>query len=209
MKYASDNSHTTEMNPFAKRLVILVGMLMATTGLAQDFAIDSFTLDSGGGTSSGGIFAVSGSITQPEPDAMSGGGFSVAGEFLSLVAAVPSPTPVTSVTIFDNTRGIENGVVGPNATTWLASKFCLGPQSYQLDSVSFLLSNGNFDGQPNGPSTVRLQIYSHDPVTGKPAANTGLIMNLSGVTNPFPVQYSQLVRWTPATPFTLAAGTCY
>lgn len=191
-------------------VLTLAGLLIAPpAACAQDFAIDSFTLDSGGGTSSGGGFEMNGIITQPEPDAMSGGGFSVAGEFLSLVAAVPSPTPVTSVTIFDNTAGEESGGFGATTNIWLAGKICLGSQAYRLDSLSTLLSSGNFSGNAQPPSTVRLRLYSHDPVSGRPAVDTGLIMNLYGRTNPIVLQPFDLTRWTPAAPFTLTADTCY
>ena len=184
-------------------------MILAASAFPQDFAIDSFTLDSGGGTSTGGIFAVSGTISLSQPDAMTGGVFSVEGVFESLVSVVPplSPEPIT---IFDNTTGSDNGGSGVTATAWLAGRFCLGSQSYQLASVSPLLNSQDFSGGAGPPAVVQLQIYASDPVTGKPSTNTGLFMNLSSHTNPVAlVRGQQLVRWTNATPFTLVADTCY
>lgn len=198
------------MNPYFKQSLCFAGaVILATTGLAQDFAIDSFTLDSGGGTSSGGIFAVSGTIGLSQPDAMTGGVFSVEGVFESLVSVVP-PLPPEPITIFDNTTGSDNGGSGVTATAWLASRFCLGSHSYQLASVSLLLNSQDFSGGAGPPAVVQLQIYASDPVTGKPSTNTGLFMNLSSHTNPVAlVRGQQLVRWTNATPFTLVADTCY
>jgi hypothetical protein len=190
-------------------LCLAVVLRVATTTIAQDFAVDSFTLDSGGGTSSGGVFEMSGSISLSQPDAMTGGDFSVEGVFESLLSVVP-PLPPEPITIFDNTTGSDNGGSGVTATAWLASRFCLGSQSYQLASVSLLLNSQDFSGGAGPPSTVPLQIYANDPVTGKPSTDTGLIMNLSSHTNPVALlRGQQLVRWTNATPFTLVANTCY
>lgn len=198
------------MKTFLQKLFALAGtFLLATAAPAQNFAVDSFTLDSGGGTSTGGVFAVSGTIGRPEADPMSGRIFSLKGEFLSLMPTATVAPPAVPITIFDNTPGEESGGFGATTNIWLAGKFCLGSQSYRLDSLSLLLSSGNFVGNPQPPSTVRLQLYSHDPASGQPAASTGLIMNLSGLTNPIKLKPFHLVKWTPATPFNLSADTCY
>ena len=196
------------MNSPVLTLIGLAGTLLTVaTVFAQNFSVDSFTLDSGGGTSTGGVFAVSGVIGQPEAEAMSGGLFSLSGEFLSLIAVVATPT--VPITIFDNTPREQSGGFGATTNLFLAGKICLGSQAYRLDSLSLLLSSGNFSGNTQPPSTVRLRIFSHDPVSGKPAFNTGLTLNLSVRTDPVILQPFDLTRWTPATPFTLAADTCY
>jgi hypothetical protein len=60
-------------------------------GLAQTYSIDWFTIDGGGGTSSGGIYSVSGTIGQPDAGHSSGGNFTVEGGFWGIIAAVQSP----------------------------------------------------------------------------------------------------------------------
>jgi hypothetical protein len=45
------------------------------------YSIDWFTIDGGGGTSSGGVFTVSGTIGQPDAGALSGGAFTLSGGF--------------------------------------------------------------------------------------------------------------------------------
>ena len=201
------------MNSYVEQGVCFAGAVsLATTGLAQDFAVNSVALDSGGGTSSGGVFEMSGSIGQPESVGMNSGIYSLKGEFLSLVAGVSTVVvpPELPVTIFDNTNGSDNGGFGVTATTWLGGRFCLGSQSYQLDSVSLLLNSQDFSGAAGPPAVVRLHLYGNDPVTGKPSTNTGVLMNLSSHTNPVAlVRGQQLVRWTNATPFILAVDTCY
>src|SRR5262249_31846769 len=52
---------------------------------------------------------------------------------------------------------------------------------------------------------------STDPASGKPSISTGIMMSLAaGRTNPIALLHGQeLVMWKPATPFVLAANTCY
>jgi hypothetical protein len=55
------------------------------------FAIPWHTIDGGGGTSTGGVYSVSGTIGQPDAGAMSGGPFTLHGGFWGIVAAVQTP----------------------------------------------------------------------------------------------------------------------
>jgi hypothetical protein len=50
------------------------------------FTIDWFTLDGGGGSSSGGTFSLSATIGQPDAGAMSGGAFTLGGGFWAVQA---------------------------------------------------------------------------------------------------------------------------
>ena len=61
----------------------LVATLLVATGLhGQEFAVTSFTIDSGGGTSTGNGYAVSGTIGQAEANSRSqGDGFQIDGGF--------------------------------------------------------------------------------------------------------------------------------
>jgi hypothetical protein len=57
----------------------------------QSYAIDWFTVDGGGGTSTGGVYSVSGTIGQHDASGpVSGGNYSLTGGFWSLFA-VPTP----------------------------------------------------------------------------------------------------------------------
>ena len=71
---------------------------LAASAAAQNYSIDWFTIDGGGGTSTGGVFSVSGTIGQPDAGAMSGGNYSLVGGFWGIVAAVQTPgAPLLSV----------------------------------------------------------------------------------------------------------------
>ncbi len=73
-------------------LGILATLLSLAAGVsAQSYTIDWFTVDDGGGTSTGGVYAVSGTIGQPDAGVMSGGNFSITGGFWG--AFVPVQTP--------------------------------------------------------------------------------------------------------------------
>jgi hypothetical protein len=64
--------------------------LRAFTASADD-SIDWFTVDGGGGTSSGGQFTVSGTIGQPDATLLAGGQFSLAGGFWSGITLLQTP----------------------------------------------------------------------------------------------------------------------
>jgi hypothetical protein len=66
--------------------------LLASSALAQTYSINWATIDGGGGTSTGGVYQVSGTIGQPDAGpTMSGGNFSITGGFWSLLSAVQTP----------------------------------------------------------------------------------------------------------------------
>jgi hypothetical protein len=61
--------------------------------------MDWHTLDDGGGASTGGVYAVAGTIGQPDAGVMTGGQFTVQGGFWGIIAAVQTPgAPLLSVT---------------------------------------------------------------------------------------------------------------
>ena len=71
---------------FVASLVFLATAIIAH---AQSYSINWFTIDGGGGTSTGGVYSVSGTIGQPEAgDPMTNGQYSVTGGFWALPAAV-------------------------------------------------------------------------------------------------------------------------
>jgi hypothetical protein len=209
---SSDFFHSIAENNAMKTLVPkLIGLagvfLVASTAFARNFALDWFTLDLGGGTSTAGGFTVIGSITAPASDLMTGGDFSITGEFSSLIASMPKP--VEPVPIFENFHGIVSDIETVTPVNWKANKFCVGSQPYMLDSVTLFLGASD----TNTPSVVRLQIYSNDPaITGQPSSPV-LMMNLSGATNP--ITFTEVgimdkpVKWIAAMPFILATNQCY
>ena len=74
---------------FAKLLVSSALLGFTTLARAQTYSIDWFTIGGGGGTSTGGVYSVSGTIGQPDAGGpMTNGQYSVTGGFWALPTAV-------------------------------------------------------------------------------------------------------------------------
>jgi hypothetical protein len=70
----------------------LAFLLSVGWGRAQgQYSVVWSTVDGGGGTSTGAVYTVSGTLGQPDAGAMSGGQFSVRGGFWSAIAVVQTP----------------------------------------------------------------------------------------------------------------------
>ena len=61
------------MNKTCLGLAATFAMLLGAS--AQSYSIDWYKVSGGGGTSTGGVFSVSGTIGQPDAGKMSGGNF--------------------------------------------------------------------------------------------------------------------------------------
>jgi hypothetical protein len=66
-------------------------VMFALEARTQNFSIDWFTIDGGGGTSTGGVYTVTGTIGQPDAGRMSGGNFTIEGGFWGILAAIQTP----------------------------------------------------------------------------------------------------------------------
>ena len=66
---------------------------------AQSYSINWYTIDGGGGTSTGGVYSVSGTIGQPDASAqpMTGGNYSLTGGFWSLFAVQTPGAPLLRI----------------------------------------------------------------------------------------------------------------
>lgn len=73
-------------------LFILTQWFMVLASHAQSYSIDWYKIAGGGGTSTNGQYAVTGTIGQPDAGmAMSGGNYSLTGGFWSLIAVAQTP----------------------------------------------------------------------------------------------------------------------
>ena len=79
----------TSRNIFA---VFTFALLLNSTARAQSYSIDWFKIAGGGGTSTGGVYSVNGTIGQPDAGgAMTNGQYSVTGGFWPGVTLVQTP----------------------------------------------------------------------------------------------------------------------
>ncbi len=101
----------TSHRRFAKRRHAVLALVFSTiisqlsTSLAQSYSIDWHTIDGGGGTSTGSVYSVSGTIGQPDAGStMTNGQYSVTGGFWALPTAVQT-TNAPTLTIVPATPG--------------------------------------------------------------------------------------------------------
>ncbi len=102
-------THLTQKNQLKDRdmktglkIVLMTLAFTALVARAQtNYTIDWHTIDGGGGTSTGNVYSVSGTIGQPDASgAMTGGNYSLTGGFWSVIGAVQLPgSPLLTITI--------------------------------------------------------------------------------------------------------------
>lgn len=84
-----------------------------------NYTVDWYSVDGGGGTSTGGVYAVSGTVGQPDAGTMSGGTYTLNGGFWGIIAAVQTEgAPLLSITLNSQPSTITVSWPLP-ATGWL------------------------------------------------------------------------------------------
>ena len=92
-----------------KLQLAVFGLLLTTITLhhsiasAQSYSIDWYKVSGGGGTSTSGVYSVSGTMGQPDAGGpMTGGNYSLTGGFWSLYAVQTPGAPVLTITYLGN-----------------------------------------------------------------------------------------------------------
>ncbi|MBI5774524.1 MAG: hypothetical protein HZA89_12360 [Verrucomicrobia bacterium] len=145
-------------NPWLKSalpwcLGILAVLLLTFTASAQNFAIDRFVIAGGGGTSTGGVYSVTGTLGQPATALSTNGQYAVAGGFWGGVFVIQTPgAPLLSLTM---ARSGTNAVLSWDATD--AGGFVL-----QVTASLTPVAAWNTEAQPvilnNGTNTVTVPL---------------------------------------------------
>ena len=87
-------------SPFA---LCAAWLITSAVGHGQNFSIDWFTIDGGGGTSTGGVYSLSGTIGQPDAGKLAGGSYDLRGGFWGVVLAIQTPgAPFLSIACSNN-----------------------------------------------------------------------------------------------------------
>ena len=143
-------------------LIAATALLVTTLALGQ-YAINWSTIDGGGGTSTGGVYSVSGTIGQPDAGVMSGGGYSLTGGFWGIVAAVQNPpAPLLSVTRSNTT--VVVAWPGPEAGWKLQATTALLPGGSVWTEIPPPYQTKGADLQFTEPSPVGNKFYRlHKP----------------------------------------------
>lgn len=120
------------------RLVPLLSLSITACAHAQ-FAVAWWTVDGGGGTSSGGLFTLSGTIGQPDAGVLAGGSFSIHGGFW-----VGGNGPVCPADLDDGSgAGTFDGAVTIDDLLYFLAKYEAGDVAADLDDGS---RTGTLDG---------------------------------------------------------------
>ena len=136
-----------------KTILALVAVNAAISAPAQNYSIDWFTIDGGGGTSSGGVYSLSGTIGQPDAGAtMIGGQYSLVGGFWALPFAIQDPgSPTLAIEPFGS---------GQARISWSPNT----PGFVLQENAN--LSTGNWMDAPSGssnpaivPATLPIKAY--------------------------------------------------
>ena len=116
----------------------LLPFAFCLSAAAQSYSIDWYKIAGGGGTSTGGVYAVSGTIGQPDASmTMIGGNYSLTGGFWSLIGVVQtSGAPLLTITYSGNSVTVS----WPSpATGWTLQ------QNSDLTTTSWSTSGGISD----------------------------------------------------------------
>ena len=100
------------MKPFG---ILPLLLLVTVPARGQTYSIDWQTIDGGGGSSTGGVYSVSGTIGQPDAGRMSGGPFTLDGGFWGIVAAIQSEgAPTLSIELTNGWVKVSWPAPAPN-----------------------------------------------------------------------------------------------
>jgi hypothetical protein len=142
------------MNAITK---ILPGLALITLlsgrARAQSYAVDWHTIDGGGGTSTGGVYSVSGTIGQPDAGGpMTNGQYSVTGGFWALPTAI-QVSGAPTLTIVPATAG--------NATiSWTpATPGFVLQETWSLSPANWTNSGSGATNPVDVPATLPAKFY--------------------------------------------------
>ena len=83
-----------------KRIILFIGLSVPVLACAQSYRIDWYKYSGGSGTSTGGVYSVSGTLGQHDAGGpMAGGGYSLTGGFWSLYAVSTPGAPRLTITL--------------------------------------------------------------------------------------------------------------
>ena len=98
-----------ELSGVVRLVLVLIGtLLLARIASAQSYSIDWYKISGGGGTSTGSVYSVSGTIGQHDAGGpMTGGSYSLTGGFWALISAVQTTgAPTLYITHSNNTMTV-------------------------------------------------------------------------------------------------------
>ena len=146
----------TELKPtaFKPRLALCLLTSAVLLPAPAQYSIDWHTIDGGGGTSTGGVYSVSGTIGQPDAGGpMTNGQYSVTGGFWALPSAVQTVGAPTLTIVPASPGQATISWTPPTGTNWVLQE-------------TWVLSPANWTNSPSGstnpivvPATLPSKFY--------------------------------------------------
>src|ERR1035437_7902656 len=98
-------------------LGLIILALAVLSARAQSYSKNWYKIAGGGGTRTGGVYSVSGTIGQPDASgAMTGGNYSLTGGFWSLISVVQTPGARLLTITYSGNQAIVSW--SPSVTGW-------------------------------------------------------------------------------------------
>jgi hypothetical protein len=139
-------------------LLVLSACSFQLSACAQSYSIDWSTIDGGGGTSTGGVYSVTGTIGQPDASGpMTNGQYSLTGGFWVLPVAVQT-TNAPVLTIVPTMPGNATISWAPNSPGWVLQ------ESLNLGTTNWVNSASGATNPIVVPATLPKKFYRlHKP----------------------------------------------
>ena len=133
---------------FATLGLCLLASVFCLPSFGQSYSIDWYKVSGGGGTSTGGVYAVSGAIGQPDAgEPMTGGNYSLTGGFWALISVVQTP-------------GLPNLSIAHSGdsviVSWLNTTSCTLQQNANVASANGWTTSGYTIATVNGTNRITL-----------------------------------------------------
>jgi hypothetical protein len=137
-----------------KKLLLALAMLMPFLASAQSYSINWYKVAGGGGTATGGVYSLNGTIGQHDASAaMTGGGYSLTGGFWALISVVQTPgLPNLTITHSGNsvivswpntgTYNLQQNPVVNSASGWTTSSYSVTTAN-GTNSITITSPSGN------------------------------------------------------------------
>jgi len=122
----------------------IAAVTISTAQAAPQYDLSWFTVDGGGGTSSGGTYSLSGTIGQPDAGALAGGSYSLTGGFWSLVSTVQVPTAPNLYVFYSTTNTVVVYWTLPDTGWALQSDLNVGNPAGWSDVAGTLGTDGTY-----------------------------------------------------------------
>jgi hypothetical protein len=111
---------------------VVLGLAGTNLARSQSFSIPWYSIDGGGGTSTGGGFTIHGTIGQPDAGTMSDGSYTLTGGFWSILTAVATEgAPVLSIVMTGPNTALVSWPL-PATGFVLQQNAALGPANWAI-----------------------------------------------------------------------------